>query len=166
MGPWQAAPVGGGFAGAILLGASMRENIAFHQPEISLDEVMRAAERACVHWDIAEMPMGYETRIDEGAISLSGGQRQRLAIAGQPAMLLPDEATVHLDVLTESRVEPYLDGLDCTRWIVAHRLSTIRSADRILVLDEGASMSRTWSYLRGREVCGTGAESRRGGGAL
>ena len=85
--------------------------------------------------------MQFQTRIGETGASLSGGQRQRIAIARavahRPRLLLLDEATSHLDLLTESLVDPNLDALTCTRVVVAHRLSTIQNADRILVLDIG-----------------------------
>ena len=125
-----------------LFSSSIRENICLHNSSIASDELFEAAEAAGIHADIIDMPMGYETRIDEGGTTLSGGQRQRLAIAraiaGAPAMLLLDEATSHLDVVTERRVDRNLDAMSCTRVVVAHRLSTIQSADLILVLDEGA----------------------------
>ncbi len=83
--------------------------------------------------------MGYETRIAEGDAGLSGGQRQRLALAHalahKPAILVQDEATSHLDVITESHVDQSLSDLSCTRIVIAHRLSTIRNADLILVFD-------------------------------
>ena len=125
-----------------LFSSSIRENICLHNSSIASGELFEAAEAAGIHADIIDMPMGYETRIDEGGTTLSGGQRQRLAIAraiaGAPAMLLLDEATSHLDVVTERRVDRNLDAMSCTRVVVAHRLSTIQSADLILVLDEGA----------------------------
>jgi ABC-type bacteriocin/lantibiotic exporter with double-glycine peptidase domain len=86
--------------------------------------------------------MGYETRIAEGGAGLSGGQLQRLALARalarQPAMLVLDEATSHLDVVTERLVDRNISQLACTRVVIAHRLSTIRNADRILLLEDGA----------------------------
>ena len=92
------------------------------------------------------MPMGYETRVDEGGRGLSGGQCQRLAIARAVAarakLLLFDEATSHLDVATEARVHHNLDTLACTRVVIAHRLSTIQNADHIVVLDGGAIVER------------------------
>ena len=121
---------------------SVRQNIAFHDPDMGLERVEEAARIAWLDEDVENMPMGYETRIDEGGSSLSGGQRQRLAIARAvahgPAMLLLDEATSQLDVLTERRVHRNLDGLRATRIVVAHRLSAVRNADLILVLDNGA----------------------------
>lgn len=124
-----------------LFNSSLRENIAFHDSRITMPDLIAAARIAEIHSDIAQMPMGYETRVDEGGQCLSGGQRQRLAIAraiaGRPRLLLLDEATSHLDVVTESLVDRNLDTLPCTRVVIAHRLSTIRNADVILVLDGG-----------------------------
>ena len=127
---------------AFLFSSSLRENISFHNTEMTEAEVVRAAKIAEIHADIMQMPMGYETRIDEAGQSLSGGQRQRLAIAravaGRPSLLLLDEATSHLDTLTESLVHRNLDALSCTRVVIAHRLSTVQNADLIVVLEDGA----------------------------
>jgi ATP-binding cassette, subfamily B, bacterial len=127
---------------SFLLNSSVRENISFHKPDMPASDVVRAAQVAEIHADIVEMPMGYETRVDEGGRSLSGGQRQRLAIARavahRPQILLLDEATSHLDMLTEARVDRNLDALSCTRVVIAHRVSTIVNADLILMLCEGA----------------------------
>jgi ABC-type bacteriocin/lantibiotic exporter with double-glycine peptidase domain len=131
---------------SFLFSSSVRDNISFHNSEMPLKEVIRAAKIAEIHSDIVQMPMGYETRIDEGGGSLSGGQRQRLAVAravaNKPPLLLLDEATSHLDVITEALVDRNLDGLSCTRVVVAHRLSTIQNADLILMLDEGCVMEQ------------------------
>ena len=87
------------------------------------------------------MPMGMFTHISEGSGSISGGQRQRLliarAVAAKPKLLIFDEATSALDNITQRQVSDALGALDCTRIVVAHRLSTIRNCDRILVLDGG-----------------------------
>lgn len=121
---------------------SIRENIAWNDPDMSLEQVIKAARVAAIHDDIRRMPMGYETMVAESGTALSGGQRQRLAIAralaSRPAMILFDEATSHLDAITEQIVEQNLNSLACTRVIIAHRLSTVRNADLILVLDDGA----------------------------
>jgi ATP-binding cassette, subfamily B, bacterial len=124
-----------------LFSGSIRQNIAFHNPGLSLEEIVEATKVAAIDAEIAQMPMGLETVLAEGGIGLSGGQRQRLAIARaivhQPKILLLDEATSHLDTRTEQQVECNLNGLACTRVVIAHRLSTICDADHILVLDRG-----------------------------
>jgi ATP-binding cassette, subfamily B, bacterial len=124
-----------------IFGASMRDNIALTAPEASIDRIVAAATIACLHDDIAAMPMGYDTVISDGGASLSGGQRQRIAIARallrSPPVMLLDEATSALDNLTESRVIERLSRLRSTRVTVAHRLSTVRNADLILVMDHG-----------------------------
>jgi len=124
-----------------LVNGTIRQNIAFNAPDLSLDEIMAAASLAGIHDEISRMPMGYETFISEGGFTLAGGQRQRLAIARaiarQPKILIFDEATSHLDAITESAISRNLDTLACTRIIIAHRLSTIRDADHILVIHDG-----------------------------
>ncbi|WP_420628005.1 peptidase domain-containing ABC transporter [Candidatus Leptofilum sp.] len=131
---------------SFLFNTSIRQNIAFGNPALSLDETMQAAKLAAIHDDIVQMPMQYETMVSEGGDALSGGQRQRLslarALANQPAILILDEATSHLDVSTENLVEQHLSSLACTRIVIAHRLSTIRNADLILVLDGGQIAER------------------------
>lgn len=130
------------FQDSFLFSSSLRENISFHNPEMDAGELVRAAKIAAIHSDILQMPMEYETRINEGGASLSGGQRQRVAIARaaahRPQLLLLDEATSHLDVATESMVDRNLDTLSCTRVVIAHRLSTIQNADLIVVLENGS----------------------------
>src|SRR5262249_44522990 len=110
-------------------------------PDLSMDRVTMAAQMADIHDDIMAMSMGYETYISEGGSVISGGQRQRLAIAralaASPSILLMDEATSALDVVTEHKVEENLRRVGCTQIIIAHRLSTVRNADLILVLNEG-----------------------------
>ncbi len=108
---------------------------------LTQDDAWEAAEAAGIAGDIAEMPMGMQTVISEGSSNISGGQRQRLLIAralvGKPAILIFDEATSALDNRSQSIVTESLDRLKATRIVVAHRLSTIRGCDRVIVLDEG-----------------------------
>jgi NHLM bacteriocin system ABC transporter ATP-binding protein len=123
-----------------LLPGDIRSNI-LGLKNLSLEDAWEAARRAGLEDDIKLMPMGMSTPIGEGGTTLSGGQRQRLAIAralaGNPTILLLDEATSALDNQTQSTVSAALDRLRATRVVVAHRLSTVRNADRILVLDAG-----------------------------
>jgi ABC-type bacteriocin/lantibiotic exporter with double-glycine peptidase domain len=121
--------------------ASLRENIALGDPEITLERVVEAAKQAHIHEDILTMSMQYDTLMMDRGLSMSGGQRQRLSLARalvrRPAVLLLDEATSALDAITESQVQQALATLRCTRIVIAHRLSTIRSADVIVVMDAG-----------------------------
>lgn len=125
---------------------SIRRNVSLVHPGIGMPAIRAAAEVAAIDQDIAAMPMGYDTQVAERGQALSGGQRQRLAIAravaGQPAVLLLDEATSHLDVATERRVDQAISALRCTRIVVAHRLSTVRNADQILVVADGRIVER------------------------
>ncbi len=129
-----------------LFNDTVTRNIAFDQPGMSPDVIVRAAEMASIHADILAMPLGYDTVIGEGGGGLSGGQRQRIclarALARRPRMLLFDEATSELDVLSERAVQSALDTLDVTRILIAHRVSTIQSADQILVLSGGEIIER------------------------
>lgn len=129
-----------------LFSDSIRQNIAFNDPTLSLEQIMHAAKMAAIHDDIVKMPMNYETLVAEGGSALSGGQRQRVsiarALAHNPSVLLLDEATSNLDVVTEQVLEHNLNSLRCTRIVIAHRLSTILNADVILVLDKGMIVER------------------------
>ncbi len=124
-----------------IFGGTVRENVALTQPGATLDRIQHACKVAGLHDDIAEMPMGYDTVISDGGGSLSGGQRQRVAIARavirNPSLMLLDEATSALDNATEKRVIENLERQRCTRITVAHRLSTVRNADLIVVMDKG-----------------------------
>ena len=108
---------------------------------LTQDDAWEAAEAAGIAQDISEMPMGMQTVISEGSSNISGGQRQRLLIAralvNKPAILIFDEATSALDNRSQAIVTESLDKLKATRIVVAHRLSTIRGCDRVIVMDEG-----------------------------
>jgi ABC-type bacteriocin/lantibiotic exporter with double-glycine peptidase domain len=124
-----------------VFGSSIRENIALADPGLELAAVTEAAQLACIHDDIQAMPMGYDTLLHDGGASLSGGQRQRIALAralvNRPAVLLLDEATSQLDTVTEQLVYGNLAAVPATTIVIAHRLSTLLSADLILVMADG-----------------------------
>lgn len=124
-----------------LMPGSIFENIAVSKPMMTASEAWEAAEAACIADDIRKMPMGMNTVISEGHGGISGGQKQRIliarALAHKPKLLIFDEATSALDNKRQKAVTESLDELNCTRIVVAHRLSTIKGCDRILVMDEG-----------------------------
>ncbi|MCU0532343.1 MAG: peptidase domain-containing ABC transporter [Hydrococcus sp. Prado102] len=126
-----------------MFGGTIRENISVGYPSASLDEVIVAAQLAGAHQFIQELPMGYETQMGEGGGLLSGGQRQRIAIArallGNPRILILDEATSSLDAESERIIQNNLTTIlrGRTTFVIAHRLSTVRNANKILVLDRG-----------------------------
>jgi ATP-binding cassette subfamily B protein len=117
---------------AQLFTGTVRSNIALNDPEIGLDTVVVAATVACIHEDIMKMRLGYDTPITDRGLSLSGGQRPRFAIARavarRPKILLMDEATSHVDSLTQERLKRNLASLSCTQIVIAHRLSTTSSS--------------------------------------
>ncbi len=129
-----------------LFGGSIGENIAYGRPGASAVEIETAARKANAHEFIAGFPEGYETLVGERGVKLSGGQRQRVAIARailrDPAILILDEATSSLDSESEHAVQQALDVLmqGRTSVIIAHRLSTVRRADRIYVIDGGRAV--------------------------
>ncbi len=122
---------------------TIRENIRYGRPEASDEEVEEAARRAKIYEDILRMPDGFDTYVGERGTRLSGGQRQRVSIARiflkDPAVLILDEATSALDTITEEQIQRSFDELmkDRTSFVIAHRLSTVRGADRIAVIEEG-----------------------------
>ncbi|MDX2235045.1 MAG: ABC transporter ATP-binding protein [Hyphomonadaceae bacterium] len=122
---------------------SLRENIAYARPDATLAEVEDAARRARAHEFIARLPRGYETEVGERGVKLSGGERQRVALAraflADAPILILDEATSSLDTETEREVQAAMAELKHGRTtiVIAHRLSTVRAADRILVFDRG-----------------------------
>ena len=126
-----------------LFGGTIRENISLGRNDAILSEIVEAAKQAGAHEFIQELPMGYETQIGEGGGMLSGGQRQRIAIArallGNSRLLILDEATSNLDTESERIIQQNLNTItkNRTTLVIAHRLSTVRNADLILVLDRG-----------------------------
>jgi ATP-binding cassette subfamily B protein len=126
-----------------LFSGSIRENIAFGKPEASDAEIMAAARAAQAHDFIMDTPEGYQTHVGERGMTLSGGQRQRIAIARalllNPRILILDDSTSSVDLGTESLIQAALDNLmeGRTSFVIAQRISTVMSADKILVLDKG-----------------------------
>src|SRR5690606_343791 len=126
-----------------LFNRSIRENIALGDPGTPLDRVIEAAQLAGAHEFILQLPEGYDTKLGDNGAGLSGGQRQRIAIAralvGNPRILIFDEATSALDYESEHAVMQNMRAI-CrgrTVLIIAHRLSTVRMADRIVVVEKG-----------------------------
>lgn len=127
----------------VLFSGTVRDNIAFGQPDASQSQVEAAARAAAAHDFIAALPEGYDTNVAERGTSLSGGQKQRIAIARalllEPGILILDDSTSSVDVQTERRIQQALDGLmrGRTSFVIAQRISTVRNATKILVLDKG-----------------------------
>ena len=131
-----------------LFHASVRENLRFARPEATDEEIEDAARTARIHDLIASLPEGYDTVVGERGYRFSGGEKQRMAIARtvlrNPPVLIFDEATSSLDTQTEAAVQTELERLaeGRTTITIAHRLSTVRDADQIVVLDAGAIVER------------------------
>lgn len=128
---------------SVLFHRSLRENIAYGKPNASMEEIIEAAKKAQAHDFIQALPNGYDTLVGERGVKLSGGERQRVAIARallkDAPILILDEATSSLDTESEGLIQKALDELmkNKTAIVIAHRLSTVRKMDRIIVLDEG-----------------------------
>jgi ABC-type multidrug transport system fused ATPase/permease subunit len=133
---------------SFLFTASVAENIAYANPEATLEQVEAAARRAQADAFIRELPEGYETRVGERGLTLSGGQRQRVAIArallADPRILILDDATSSVDATTEAAIKAGLEEAmrGRTTFIIAHRLSTVSLADEIVVVDGGTIVDR------------------------
>ena len=138
--------------------ATIRDNIAYGRDDASMDEIVRAAKVAQLHDFIMSLPDGYDTWVGERGITLSGGQRQRLAIARtvllDPPIIILDDSTSSVDVSTELQIQKALAEVvkGRTTFVITHRLTTVRNADLILVLDQGEIVERgTRSELLSRD---------------
>jgi ATP-binding cassette subfamily B protein len=131
-----------------LFSGTIRENIAYGRPDASLEQVVAAARAAAAHDFITDFPLGYETPVGERGSTLSGGQKQRIAIARalltDPRILILDDSTSSVDVATEFQIQQALERLMMgrTSFVIAQRISTVRNADQILVLDKGRVAAR------------------------
>lgn len=125
-----------------LFADSIRNNVALGDEQLPLHRIVEAAKKAHIHEFVQTLPLGYDSPLGDSGASLSGGQRQRIALARalvrRPSILLLDEATSHLDTESEREVLGELEHLRATRLVIAHRLSTVVRADRILVMENGA----------------------------
>ena len=126
-----------------LFTGTIRDNIAFGRPEATMEEVISAAQAAAAHQFIMEFPEGYDTPVGERGATLSGGQKQRIAIARalllKPRILILDDSTSSVDFATERKIQAALDLLmkGQTSFVIAQRISTVRNADQIIILDKG-----------------------------
>jgi ABC-type multidrug transport system fused ATPase/permease subunit len=133
---------------SLLFSDTVKGNIAYGRPEASMDEIVAAAKAAQAHEFIEGFTNGYDTIVGERGVTLSGGQRQRVAIARallmNPRILILDDSTSSVDTQTEKLIQAALDKLmeGRTTFVIAHRLSTVRRADIILVMDQGRIMER------------------------
>lgn len=128
-----------------LFNQSIYDNIKSQNDHLTKEDIIKAAQIAQIHEEIMDLPMKYETVMAEQGQNFSGGQKQRIAIArslaASPKILVLDEATNSLDSINEKKIDEILSDMQCTRIIIAHRLSTVRNADKIIVLGDGQIMA-------------------------
>ncbi|WP_175988683.1 ABC transporter ATP-binding protein [Bacillus sp. Marseille-Q1617] len=133
---------------SFLFSSTIKANISYGRPEATMDEIIEAAKMAQAHEFITELPDGYDTKLGERGLGLSGGQKQRIAIARalctDPSILILDDATSAVDMETEFRIQKALKNVmsDRTTFIIAHRISSLKHADEILVMENGTIVER------------------------
>lgn len=133
---------------SFLFSSTIKANISYGRPEASMEEIIEAAKMAQAHDFITELHDGYDTRLGERGLGLSGGQKQRIAIARalctDPSIPILDDATSAVDMETEFRIQKALKNVmsDRTTFIIAHRISSLKHADEILVLENGKIVER------------------------
>ncbi len=145
---------------SLLFSATIKENLAFGRPDASEEEIIAAAKAAQAYDFIQQLPKGFDTVVGERGVTLSGGQRQRVAIARallmDPRILILDNSTSSVDTQTEHLIQQALDKLmeGRTTFVIAQRLSTVRHADLILVMDQGGSSSgASTAELLAKKAC-------------
>ena len=138
---------------------TVRENLTLWDDSVPEEHIIQACKDACIHDDIVSRLNGYDSAMEEGGSNWSGGQRQRMEIARalvyQPSILVLDEATSALDTISEKQIDNHLRRRSCTTIVIAHRLSIIRDADEIIVMERGKIIQRGTHPVLLKDVCTT-----------